>query len=117
MQKLIKYYSMKGAKKDDKAKKADDKPKDKKDEKSKSKDPKKGGDTSTKGAGSKKGLDQSEIPPTDRSVPVQPESDRPQPVCMTHGKPLPIYCTSCEEPICEDCATIGPHNNQVGDRK
>jgi hypothetical protein len=104
---------MKGAKKDDKGKKADDKGKDKKDEKSKSKDPKKGGDAPAKGAGSKKALDQSEIPPTDRSVPELPGQDRPQPVCMTHGKHLIMYCTSCEEPICEDCSTVGPHNNQV----
>jgi hypothetical protein len=105
---------MKAGKKDDKPKKADDKAKDKKDEKSKSKDPKKGGDAPSKGPGSKKNLDQSELAPMDSTRTNLPEPERQQPLCMTHiTKPLSLYCTSCEEPICEDCAMVGPHNNQV----
>ena len=106
------------AKKDEKPKKADDK-KDKKDDKEKkgkSKEPNKQGsekEGGSKGVSSSKNLDKSEIPGIDsertQEIPPLPT----QPVCMTHGKNLPLYCTSCEEPVCEACATVGPHNNQV----
>ena len=33
--------------------------------------------------------------------------------CYYHQLPLFFYCESCEEPICEQCTQLGPHNNQV----
>lgn len=93
-------------KKDDKAKKDGDK----KGEKGKSKEPKK---ESTKGSSSAKTLEKSEIPGSNPSKPDLLPGDKPQPLCLTHGKNLVLYCTSCEDPICEDCAMTGPHNNQV----
>lgn len=33
--------------------------------------------------------------------------------CYLHSKPLKLFCESCEEPICQDCQMIGPHNNKL----
>jgi palmitoyltransferase len=30
-----------------------------------------------------------------------------------HNQKLVYYCESCEEPICQQCTTLGPHNNQL----
>lgn len=92
------------AKKDEKDKKTD------KDKKGKSKEPKKEG---SKGGSSTKALEKSEIPAPEAQVGGAAGPTLPQPVCLTHGKDLVLYCTSCEDPICESCAMTGPHNNQV----
>lgn len=34
-------------------------------------------------------------------------------LCSHHGLVLEIYCDSCEEPICQQCIIMGPHNTQV----
>ena len=36
--------------------------------------------------------------------------------CYYHQLPLVFYCESCEEPICEQCTVLGPHNNQVREK-
>jgi len=33
--------------------------------------------------------------------------------CLLHNRELVLYCMSCEEPVCDGCSTLGPHNNQV----
>lgn len=91
-------------KKDDKAKKPE------KDKKGKSKEPKKEGG---KSGGSSKNLEKSEIPAPESAREEDVGVKQPLPVCVTHGRDLVLYCTSCEDPICENCAMTGPHNNQV----
>jgi hypothetical protein len=34
-------------------------------------------------------------------------------ICIHHGQALMFFCETCEEPICNQCAILGPHNNQV----
>ena len=34
-------------------------------------------------------------------------------VCVQHNSNLIYFCESCEEPVCQLCTTLGPHNNQV----
>jgi septal ring factor EnvC (AmiA/AmiB activator) len=34
-------------------------------------------------------------------------------LCYHHNNPLKIYCESCEEPICQECHMIGPHNTKL----
>lgn len=31
-------------------------------------------------------------------------------ICMLHNKPLVLFCDTCEELLCTDCTTMGPHN-------
>lgn len=33
--------------------------------------------------------------------------------CIHHNQSLRFYCESCEEPICQECFHIGPHNNKL----
>jgi palmitoyltransferase len=33
--------------------------------------------------------------------------------CVHHTSSLVFYCESCEEPICQNCTILGPHNNQL----
>jgi len=33
--------------------------------------------------------------------------------CVHHKKKFQYYCESCEEPICDHCSMLGPHNNQL----
>ena len=33
--------------------------------------------------------------------------------CFTHSLPIKYYCNSCEEPICDKCQILGPHNNKL----
>jgi len=32
--------------------------------------------------------------------------------CIHHKKKFMLYCESCDEPICDHCSMLGPHNNQ-----
>jgi palmitoyltransferase len=41
------------------------------------------------------------------------EGPEPKRSCIHHQKDLILYCESCEEPICDQCSTLGPHNNQL----
>jgi hypothetical protein len=34
-------------------------------------------------------------------------------ICMLHNKPLVYFCDTCEELLCSDCTTMGPHNTQL----
>ena len=34
-------------------------------------------------------------------------------VCYHHNNNLKFFCDSCEEPICEDCQILGPHNTKL----
>ena len=34
-------------------------------------------------------------------------------MCYHHNMPLKFYCESCEEPICQECQIIGPHNTKL----
>lgn len=33
--------------------------------------------------------------------------------CYNHNLALKFFCTSCEEPICDKCQVLGPHNNKL----
>ena len=34
-------------------------------------------------------------------------------LCYHHNYPLKFFCETCEEPICQECQMIGPHNNKL----
>lgn len=34
-------------------------------------------------------------------------------LCYNHGNKLNLYCETCEEPICNDCFNLGPHNSRL----
>ena len=34
-------------------------------------------------------------------------------LCIHHNNPLKLFCDSCNEPICEECQIIGPHNTKL----
>jgi len=48
---------------------------------------------------------------------VPPVRSMPKPIptrmCVHHNQPLRYYCEACEEPICEDCHSMGPHNTEL----
>lgn len=93
-------------------------PKDKKgkskDKKGKSKDKKgKSSDKKSKSKG-KKSSKSSVV----SEKPITPNSDAAQgnlaPVmCVMHKGQLTYFCETCEDPVCQLCITLGPHNNQV----
>lgn len=33
--------------------------------------------------------------------------------CIPHKRKLVYFCDSCQEPICQQCTALGPHNSQV----
>ena len=33
--------------------------------------------------------------------------------CYHHNQELLLYCDSCEEPVCDHCTYLGPHNTQL----
>lgn len=33
--------------------------------------------------------------------------------CYHHNLPLRLYCESCDEPVCQNCQVMGPHNTQL----
>jgi len=41
------------------------------------------------------------------------EDSKKNKTCIHHQQELVLYCESCEEPICEKCSILGPHNNQL----
>jgi len=55
--------------------------------------------------------------PTDASLLLEPLTPKPKgdfpTLCVLHQAPLLLYCGACEEPVCQQCATLGPHNNQL----
>ncbi len=34
-------------------------------------------------------------------------------ICYNHNLKLDLYCETCEEPICNDCYELGPHNTRL----
>jgi hypothetical protein len=34
-------------------------------------------------------------------------------LCYHHNNQLKFFCESCEEPVCQECQMIGPHNNKL----
>ena len=34
--------------------------------------------------------------------------------CYHHSMILTLYCDHCDEPVCDQCTIVGPHNTQVG---
>lgn len=34
-------------------------------------------------------------------------------MCYLHNHRIVHFCETCEEPICDKCILLGPHNNQV----
>ena len=34
-------------------------------------------------------------------------------ICFLHNEEIKYFCESCEEPICQECQVIGPHNNKL----
>ena len=34
-------------------------------------------------------------------------------LCVHHNLPLKLFCDSCNEPACEECKTIGPHDTKL----
>ena len=34
-------------------------------------------------------------------------------LCIHHKLPLKLFCDSCNEPICEDCKVVGPHETKL----
>lgn len=34
-------------------------------------------------------------------------------LCFNHNLKLELYCETCEEPICNDCYELGPHNTKL----
>ena len=43
----------------------------------------------------------------------QPEEGPKEKLCFLHEMKLVYFCETCEEPICDKCILLGPHNNQV----
>ena len=85
-----------------------------KDKKGKSKEPKKDADKESSKGGSvgkrPASRDGKQDTLTDLPLPRAP----PETVaCLLHSRELVLFCMSCEEPVCDGCSTLGPHNNQV----
>jgi palmitoyltransferase len=51
--------------------------------------------------------------PNPNSIPPNSPTDHLPVFCVMHKSPLNFYCDSCNEPVCQLCITLGPHNNQV----
>ena len=92
------------------------KSKDKEKDKDKKKDKKKLDDSNASRVLSRKGS-KSRI----EEAPSELPDEVPSPVleqirekeCFHHRQKLTNFCETCEEPICEQCVVLGPHNNQV----
>lgn len=59
--------------------------------------------------------EQIHIVPSNRNHERHPISEVPhlRKLCFHHNNTLKFFCESCEEPICQDCQMIGPHNNKL----
>ena len=59
--------------------------------------------------------DQIHIVPANRLHERRPLNDMTylRKLCYHHNNPLKYFCESCEEPICQECQMIGPHNNKL----
>jgi len=99
--------------------KSKDKEKEKeKDKEKKSKDKEKKKDE--EGSKSSRKLEKSKTKGTeDLGAPEEEQEDKIESpkkdlkTCIHHQQDLVYYCESCEEPICEKCSILGPHNNQL----
>ena len=45
--------------------------------------------------------------------PIREESESGERRCYLHSEKIVFYCETCQEPVCDKCLLIGPHNNQV----
>lgn len=52
-----------------------------------------------------------ELPPHahETFMPAQPPARH----CIHHNVPFQYFCETCEEPICQQCTVLGPHNTQL----
>lgn len=59
--------------------------------------------------------DQIHVVPSNRLHERRPLNDvtHLRKLCYHHNNPLKYFCESCEEPICQECQMIGPHNNKL----
>ena len=59
--------------------------------------------------------EQIHVVPSNRNHERHPLSDLShlRKMCYHHNAPLKYFCESCEEPICQECQMIGPHNNKL----
>jgi len=104
-------------KKDKNREKSKDK-KDKDKEKEKEKDKK-----SAKKSGTKDKLSEPPSPKIDirrgtvdlepNSALIPPPTQTVSKLCIHHSQPMAFYCDSCQEPVCNTCTVIGPHNTQL----
>jgi hypothetical protein len=102
---------------DDKSKtkdKGDDrsKSKDKKKEKEHDKDKDKDKDHHSK-EHSNKSIKKSPEPDSPTNLESSPKIETTGSNCSTHSQPIKYYCDTCNEPICSECTTFGPHNNPL----
>ena len=59
--------------------------------------------------------DQIHIVPSNRNHEKKPISDNShfKKLCFNHNSPLKYFCETCEEPICQECQILGPHNGKI----
>ena len=94
--------------KDERDKKDKQKKKDKKKDKKKNKKESEGDESEDDSS------PKSKIVKTDSQPDTKREDESPkEKLCYLHGLKLIYFCETCEEPICDKCILLGPHNNQV----
>jgi len=102
------------------ASKSKDKEKEK--EKDKEKDSKKSKDKKSKDKDPKSEKSEPNTPAKGRSraslgdsesKPSQPQFITSSKLCIHHEQTMTYFCDSCQEPVCNQCTVIGPHNNQL----
>ena len=59
--------------------------------------------------------DQIHVVPSNRNHEKKPVSENSnlKKFCYHHNSPLKFFCETCEEPICQECQMIGPHNSKL----
>ena len=59
--------------------------------------------------------DQIHIVPSNRNHEKKPisENSHLKKLCYNHNSPLKYFCETCEEPICQECQILGPHNGKI----
>lgn len=33
--------------------------------------------------------------------------------CQQHELPFSLFCDRCDEPVCDQCSVVGPHNSSI----
>ena len=59
--------------------------------------------------------EQIHIVPSNRNHEKKPISNNSyfKKLCYNHNSPLKYFCETCEEPICQECQILGPHNGKI----